>query len=219
MLLGTTRLKYVTLMVIISTFLSFLPLQVWFQNRRMKDKRQRMALAWPFGLADPSVYSYLMNAAASLSSYPYPAAVPNVSSALNHYASLGLQRAAAAYSPYTGLHGVPSPDVMAGSPILRSPHPAAIPVSPLPGAPITSLPPHHLPPTPREHFLLSQNAVMPPNSTRSSREEQHYPDCKPSARDSLKSGSPVPAKIPVRPTPTKQTTTGHSSIFRPFKTD
>lgn len=34
----------------------------------MKDKRQRMALAWPYGIADPHLYAYLAAAAAS---YPY----------------------------------------------------------------------------------------------------------------------------------------------------
>ena len=79
---------------------------MWFQNRRMKDKRQRMAVAWPYGIADPNLYAYIMNAAASLSQYPYAAALPNASP-LNYYASLGLQRAAAAYSPYGG--GMQSP--------------------------------------------------------------------------------------------------------------
>jgi hypothetical protein len=34
----------------------------------MKDKRQRMAMAWPYGIADPHLYAYLAAAAAS---YPY----------------------------------------------------------------------------------------------------------------------------------------------------
>ena len=54
------------------TFFTFL-FQVWFQNRRMKDKRQRMAITWPYGIPpDPQIYAYLAAAAAS-----YPYALPN----------------------------------------------------------------------------------------------------------------------------------------------
>ena len=73
----------------------------------MKDKRQRMALAWPFGIADPAIFSYLANAAAATAPFsPYPyAALPSAMGPINHYASLGLHRAAAAYHPYGG-HGM-----------------------------------------------------------------------------------------------------------------
>lgn len=52
----------------------------------MKDKRQRMAMAWPYGIADPHLYAYLAAAAAS-----YPYGLPQ-SSPMNYYNSLGISR-------------------------------------------------------------------------------------------------------------------------------
>lgn len=96
-----------------------------------------MALTWPYGMADPGLYAYIMNAAASLSQYqhqphvappppplasypppsPYSTLHPSLApsyptnapvgmapggacSPLGLYASLGLQRAAAAAAAY-----------------------------------------------------------------------------------------------------------------------
>ncbi|CAG2163658.1 unnamed protein product, partial [Oppiella nova] len=54
-------------------------IKVWFQNRRMKDKRQRMALTWPY--ADPHFAAYMFAAAATAAAYGHqPAGYWNRSS-------------------------------------------------------------------------------------------------------------------------------------------
>ncbi|XP_077298469.1 homeobox protein even-skipped [Arctopsyche grandis] len=48
-------------------------IKVWFQNRRMKDKRQRIAVAWPYAAvySDPAFAASILQAAATSVALPY----------------------------------------------------------------------------------------------------------------------------------------------------
>ncbi|RNA31189.1 segmentation even-skipped [Brachionus plicatilis] len=54
-------------------------IKVWFQNRRMKDKRQRMAFNWPYG--DPQMLAYMLSAVAANT---YGPTVPMMSTPSGH---------------------------------------------------------------------------------------------------------------------------------------
>ncbi|XP_064598287.1 homeobox even-skipped homolog protein 1-like [Liolophura sinensis] len=191
-------------------------IKVWFQNRRMKDKRQRMAMAWPYGIPDPNLYAYLAAAAAS---YPYN--VPNTSP-FNYYASLGLQRAAAAYSPYSVPSPLrPRPEFLppVTSSLLR---PTALSVSDSLQSSSLNCGIH---PTSRDpSSLLSQSPLIPHHSSSSACPSAPGEPCScnlylgglPPLPTSLPTSlsTSLSSSLPVTPTPTPS-----HGLFQPYKTD
>lgn len=102
-------------------FSSFEFLKVWFQNRRMKDKRQRIAVTWPYAAvySDPSFAASILQAAAQSIGMPYCAPnvmhpqLPMIPTESSHQYAYGYHR----YMPYQMHHRN-----AAGLPSLAHPH-------------------------------------------------------------------------------------------------
>jgi hypothetical protein len=202
------------LSLIVNSFLIFFfscAFQVWFQNRRMKDKRQRLSINWP--CSDPSFAAYVLQAAAAASGYN-PYAVPGVAPGFP-YPMMGAYNQAAQH-----------PNNPAASPMMA--HGQRFTPYPLPD----TRPPmfNALNNSPHQSAMLKQsdfNSMSP--LLQSTVERQMYPfDLSSSSaapcvnnkrRFSGESISPPPVKraavgVTQSLSPTKKT-----ALFRPFKAD
>lgn len=74
------------------------PFQVWFQNRRMKDKRQRHPLHWPHRPVDP-LGALLMGSTSPSTILPYTFIQPHLP--VHHYTPMALYSTASSHNLYS----------------------------------------------------------------------------------------------------------------------
>ncbi|KAK6182428.1 hypothetical protein SNE40_010124 [Patella caerulea] len=169
-------------------------IKVWFQNRRMKDKRQRMAMAWPYGIADPHLYAYLAAAAAS---YPYAMTSPTP---YNYYSGVGMPRSPNSMTPM-GLPGGMRPTLESMNNLANSYlRPPSLPI------------PHPIHPQPT--MGCNTRSPLEPSSVLN----HTSPATTPSESCAPTSFSTVPTPLPT-PITKNSSSIAPNGLFRPFQSE
>ncbi|XP_028900437.2 segmentation protein even-skipped [Zeugodacus cucurbitae] len=149
-------------------------IKVWFQNRRMKDKRQRIAVAWPYAAvySDPAFAASLLQAAANSVGMPYP---PYPAPAANPMLAATAMPMPHQYAPYRYNPYAPMPAARPVPPPMQQHHAlAAAAATGYPSVLSAIAPPHHaygsfngLPPKQQTPPLDLQSSASPHSSTLS----------------------------------------------------
>ncbi|XP_029728159.2 segmentation protein even-skipped-like [Aedes albopictus] len=200
-------------------------IKVWFQNRRMKDKRQRIAVAWPYAAvySDPAFAASILQAAANSVGMPYgyppapmlpqmPVMPPQIPAASNHF-SYGYR-----YAPY------PIPQRTA--PLQTAPYPnaAAAMLSSMPqgytplSIPKPHTPPHDLqsPSSPHSAVSLSpgsDKSKLDLSSSTSNSTNSPLKSLNASAQGLLMTAPTIPSQTILTPSPEKP------KLFKPYKSE
>ncbi|EAU76146.2 segmentation protein even-skipped [Anopheles arabiensis] len=158
-------------------------IKVWFQNRRMKDKRQRIAVAWPYAAvySDPAFAASILQAAANSVGMPYgyppapmltqmpvipPPVVPganSMSASAHAFTAYGYPR----YTPYP----LPQRTTATSLPVA----PGTGPTTPgVYSAPNSMLVTGSMPPSPYAPLSMSKSQTPPQDTVGTAQHQLHH---------------------------------------------